>query len=42
MNFRCVPFGFRKSWNFTIQVKSSLLQDLKYEKSSSMYDNLYE
>lgn len=42
MHFSCVPFGFRKSWNFTIQVKSSLLQDLKYEKSSSMYDNLYE
>ena len=42
MNFRCVPFGFRKSWDFTIQVKSSILQDLKYEKSSSIYDNLYE
>ena len=42
MSFRCVPFGFRKSWSFNIQVKSSLLQDLKYEKSSSIYDNLYE
>ena len=42
MNFTCVPFGYRKSWSFNISVKSSLLQDLKYEKSSSHYDNLYE
>ncbi len=42
MNFSCVPFGYRKSWSFNISVKSSLLQDLKYEKSSSHYDNLYE
>ena len=42
MNFSCVPFGYRKSWSFQINVKSSLLQDLKYEKSSSHYDNLYE
>lgn len=42
MNFSCVPFGYRKSWSFNISVKSSLLQDLKYEKNSSFYDNLYE
>lgn len=42
MNFSCVPFGYRKSWSFRINVKSSLLQDLKYEKSSSHYDQLYE
>ena len=42
MNFNCVPFGFRKSWSFNISVKASLLQDLKYEKNSSMYDNMYE
>lgn len=42
MNFSCVPFGYRKSWSFNISVKSSLLQDLKYEKSSSHYDNMYE
>ena len=42
MNFSCVPFGYRKSWSFCINVKSSMLQDLKYEKSSSHYDNMYE
>ncbi|MDY3979924.1 MAG: putative LPS assembly protein LptD [Tidjanibacter sp.] len=42
MNFVCVPFGAYKSWSFNISVKSSLLSDLKYEKSSSRYDNLYE
>ncbi|MBO7299973.1 MAG: LPS-assembly protein LptD [Tidjanibacter sp.] len=42
MNFSCVPFGYRKSWSFNISVKSSLLQDLKYEKSSSHYDNMYD
>lgn len=42
MNFSCVPFGYRKSWSFNISVKSSILQDLKYEKSSSYYDNLYD
>jgi len=39
MRFGVVPFGSRKSWNFTIQVKSSLLQDLKYSTQRSWYDN---
>jgi hypothetical protein len=26
MRFGVVPFGSRKSWNFTMQVKSSLLK----------------
>ena len=42
MNFSCVPFGYRKSWSFNISVKSALLQDLKYEKNSSHYDNMYD
>ena len=42
MNFSCVPFGYRKSWSFNISVKSSLLQDLKYEKNSSHYDTMYD
>ncbi len=42
MNFTCVPFGYRKSWSFNISALSTMLQDLKYEKSSSFYDNLYE
>ena len=41
MSFSWVPFGYYKSWNFHIGVKASSLQDLKYEKSQSMYDNYY-
>lgn len=41
MGFSWIPFGFHKSWSFNIGVKSSMLQDLKYDKSQSMYDNLY-
>jgi len=32
MNFSWVPFSNRSSWNFFIGIKSSILQDLKYEK----------
>ncbi|MBU2949208.1 LPS-assembly protein LptD [Tamlana agarivorans] len=32
MNFSWTPFGDYKSWNFFIGIKSSILQDLKYEK----------
>ena len=35
MNFSWVPFGTYTSWNFFIGIKSSLLQDLKYEKRKS-------
>ena len=31
MRMNWVPFGFRQGWNFTIAVKASMLQDLKYE-----------
>jgi hypothetical protein len=41
MSFTWVPIGFRQSWSFNIGVKSSLLQDLKYDKRSSYYDNYY-
>ncbi|MEE0084746.1 MAG: LPS-assembly protein LptD, partial [Paludibacteraceae bacterium] len=34
-----VPFGYNQSFNFTIHANSSLLQDLKYEKSSSPSDH---
>jgi lipopolysaccharide assembly outer membrane protein LptD (OstA) len=33
MNFSWVPFGTYGSWNFFIGIKSSLLKDLKYDKS---------
>jgi lipopolysaccharide assembly outer membrane protein LptD (OstA) len=34
-----VPFGVYRSYNFLIRVKSSLLQDLKYEQQSDPGDN---
>ena len=40
MRFTVVPFGFRQSYNFTINVKASILKDLKYEKRKSWYDRL--
>jgi hypothetical protein len=36
-----IPFGQRQSYNFSIGVKSSVLQDLKYNKNRSWYDNAY-
>ncbi len=41
MSFSLIPFGYYKSWNFTIGVKSATLADMKYDKSQSMYDNMY-
>ncbi len=34
-----VPYGFRKSYNFTIRIKSSILKDLKLERKSDWRDN---
>ncbi len=39
MHFSWVPFGYYKSWNFTINVKAGMLQDLKYNKRNSYQDN---
>lgn len=39
MSFSVIPFGSRASYSFTIQAKSSLLRDLKYEKKPNWYDN---
>ncbi len=41
MSFSWVPFGFHRSWSFNIGVKAASLADLKYDKSQSMYDNMY-
>ncbi|MCD8072057.1 MAG: LPS-assembly protein LptD, partial [Alistipes sp.] len=41
MSLSWVPVGYRKSWSFTIRVKSAVLQDLKYDKRNSYYDNIY-
>ena len=42
MVFDWVPIGFRRSWSFTINVKSGMLKDLKWDRNSSFYDNLYD
>jgi hypothetical protein len=39
MRFAVVPFGDRKSYSFTINAKSSILRDLKWDKRKSWYDN---
>ena len=41
MKFHWVPFGFRKEWGFTINVKASVLQDLKYKMQRDFRDNIY-
>lgn len=40
MTFSWIPFGSRKSYEFTIRVKASILQDLKYTKKTDFRDNL--
>lgn len=41
MSFVWIPFGTHKSWSFNIGVKASSLADLKYDKSQTMYDNMF-
>jgi hypothetical protein len=38
MRFNWIPTGFRKSWNFTINVKASVLQDLKLNRKKDFRD----
>ena len=38
MRFNWIPKGQRKSWNFTINVKSSMLQDLKLNRKKDFRD----
>jgi len=40
MRFNWVPYGFQKRWDFQINVKSSVLQDLKLTKKKDFRDNL--
>lgn len=40
MTLNWVPFGLYQSYNFTIRVKSSLLQDLKIDRRKPYFDNL--
>lgn len=39
MRFNWIPLGTYKSWNFTINVKASALQDLKLSKKKDHRDN---
>ncbi len=39
MRFNWIPFGFRQSYNLEIGVKSTILQDLKFRKQQSWFDN---
>ncbi len=41
MSFSWIPLGYYRSWSFNIGVKAASLADLKYDKSQSMYDNMY-
>jgi hypothetical protein len=40
MSLDWVPFGRFQSYNFRINVKSSVLQDLKLERRKPFFDNL--
>lgn len=39
MAFNFVPFGYAKSYSFTINAKASMLKDLRLQKNQSFYDN---
>ncbi len=41
MRFNWMPMGYLKSWTFTINVKASLLKDLKWDKKKDFRDNTY-
>ena len=40
MRFNWIPFGYRRGWSFTINVKASILQDLKWTKKKDFRENL--
>jgi hypothetical protein len=39
MSFSVIPFGDRQSYSFSLNAKSSILRDVKYDKRKSWYDN---
>jgi hypothetical protein len=41
MNFSFVPFGYLKSYSFTLSANSGMLRDLKIDKRRSHYDSSY-
>ncbi len=40
MRINVIPFGYRKSYNFSLNVKASVLQDLKLNRRRDFRDNL--
>jgi len=40
MRFNWIPFGYRKGWSFTINIKASVLQDVKIPLKKDFRDNL--
>lgn len=40
MSLNFVPFGYMKSYSFTLNARTSMLRDLKVSKQRSFYDNL--
>ena len=42
MNFNWIPFGFLQSYNFSIKVKSAVLQDLKLTRKREWFDNNFQ
>ncbi len=42
MTFNWIPFGFMRSYNFTIRVKSSVLQDLKLTRQTHHLDRTFQ
>lgn len=39
MRFNWIPFGYIKSWNFSLNVKAEILQDLKLNRKKDFRDN---
>ena len=39
MRMNWIPFGYQESWNFQINVKASILKDLKLLKRKDYFDN---
>ena len=40
MRFNWIPFGWRQSWSFSINVKASVLKDLKWDKKKDYRDRV--
>lgn len=41
MRFNWIPFGYRRGWSFTINVKAAVLKDLKYNMKKDFRDNIF-